>query len=311
MSAIIYLMDSCQLAVGVTTWCTRVYFRSGVVAALFFIIVFMPNIYANAMSLTPATFNSSISPGCIVSYQIEVANDASSIVNESVYYKDVPSFARGSTVSERSKRGIGSWVSLNSSMIMIGPGQKESVEVGIKVPVETKSGNYFGMVAVSTTDPLAGEIAHIIDLTVSEEKASAAEALQITTFKLNDSSFFKGSGMVNVERKNVSELSVDLQKPAILEVKNPFGVTVLAVESNQLTDSILCPGQSVSDTFDWSVGLFSVGYYTFSLSEKDAQSNDMEKRVLIISPFMILSIVLFVFSTLLYIKRRSSLAQKF
>jgi len=67
----------------------------------------------------------------------------------------------------------------------------------------------------------------------------------------------------------------------------------------------------VSDTFDWSLGLFSFGYYTFRLSEVDAQSNDFQERILIISPLVIVVLVSVVFSTLLFIRWRYSLAKKF
>jgi hypothetical protein len=140
---------------------------------------------ANAITVSPPQFDYTLNPGDSVLGVINLRNEGDGV---ETFYPVVMNFGADteekgapqfySATEDRMGQGLAQWVTVDSSPITLGPGERTDVEFSINVPAENvQPGGHYGAVLISSTPPdpdkgtvgVASQLASIILVRINGE----------------------------------------------------------------------------------------------------------------------------------------------
>jgi hypothetical protein len=203
---------------------------------------------ANAVSISPLTFELIANPGETISSVISISNDQVVPAGVTIEIEDfIPVGEEGQVAleenSENTTYSLSKWVTTNPQTFVLGPGETKPVEFTINVPLNAEPGGHYGSVLanISGAAPQGGgvgvaqKVGSLLLLNVTGE---IKESLRIIEFSAPN---FSEYGPISILSRFENTGSVHLKPGGFIIVKNSFGREIAKLDlpqKNVLPNSI-------------------------------------------------------------------------
>lgn len=220
---------------------------SSVVLAVFAVFVFPQ--FASALTVSPARIEVSGDPGAFVNGEITLFNND---IESKTYFVSSENFEprgdSGAPYFIGANGGLATWISVNTTEVIVPPQSEISVPYTIRIPASTTPGGYFAAIFFGTQPPqgssmggdvaVGGKIGVLILLRVNGDIEESGGLVSFET--LNNKKFFNQIPVGMQYRFNNTGGDRVVPRGSIF-VKNIFGGTVEELKANMNEGSVL-PG---------------------------------------------------------------------
>ena len=279
-------------------------------------VVMMPK-GADAISISPPTFDFSLNPGDTVLDVIKIYNEEDTPITLYPFSQNftnkedeggAPNFYEADEVLNG--RELSQWITYDEEPISIGPGQRANLSFAINIPEDAQPGGHFGAILLGTNPPaiegggvaVASQITSLILVRVSGE---VRELGQIAEFGFVDPQVSYNYLPVDFFMRFENYGNSHLRPVGNLFITNWRGKQVASIEINNFIGSVL-PQSIRRFTFGWQKSPvqdgwselqkewhnFAVGKHTATLVLNYGQDNKIvtDVREFYVWPWRLLSI---------------------
>lgn len=149
---------------------------------------------------------------------------------------------------EKSPYSIKDWLSA-SPEIALAPGQRQAVDVLIKIPKDASPGGHYGVVRFTGTPPelestgvsLSASVGTLILVNISGNTTQSARVIQLFTSQNGQKRSLFEYGPINITTRVENTGNVHFQPKGTIQIKDIFGRTVHLAQFNQDNRNVL-PG---------------------------------------------------------------------
>lgn len=211
---------------------------------------------------------------------------------------------------EKSPYSIKDWLNAPSD-ITLAPGQRQAIDVSIKVPQDASPGGHYGVVRFTGTPPeientgvsLSASVGTLILVNVSGNTTQSARIAELFTSRNGKKGSLFEYGPVGITTRVQNTGNVHFQPKGTVQVKDTFGRTVHLAQFNEDSRNVL-PGsiRKFEQTFDKKL-LF--GKYTVQADIVYGSENQITsaKTTFWVVPYKLIGIVILGIALLILLAR--------
>lgn len=224
---------------------------------------------AQAVSISPLTFELVANPGESVTNVVRVFNNTGDSVRVYIKAEDFSATGEEGRValeepSENRTYSLASWVNVNPSIFNLGPNETKSVEFTIDVPMDAEPGGHYASVLASVSGEgnlnsgaaVVQQVGSLLLLNVAGEVDEQIQVVEFSAPRLSESPPVP----LFVRFKNTG--TVHLKPSGFVIIKNIFGKEVGQID---LPQNNVLPNSIRKVSLDWDGG-FLFGRYEATLA---------------------------------------------
>jgi len=194
---------------------------------------------ANAVSLSPLTFELAANPGETISNVIKVTNSDPSPVNIVIEMEDFAAVGEEGQVTlqpgeDNLTYSLASWVTANPSSFVLPANESMAVEFSINVPFNAEpGGHYSSVLATVSAGSVAGGVSvaqKIGSLLLLSVAGDVVEQLHVEEFSVEP---FSEYGPVNIVSRFENDGTIHLKPRGFILIKNIFGKEIEKIDLPQ------------------------------------------------------------------------------
>ncbi len=254
-----------------------------IIPILCFAVLAFPQ-QSDALQITPAVREITLTPGQTTSVELQVENDEQEAINlnfDIVNFTAKPGTGEPQYLEDATPTGAATWVDITDYTIVVEPGATESVVVNFDTPTSAEPGGHY--VGVLFNMKQAGAEANDGQVNIESKigvpmlitvRGDYEQSGDITAFATADNKDMYTSGPITFDLTYKNTGDVHLKPTGTVTITNMFGSNAASLTVNDKAVAILPDNTRPLEVSSWSSVGSSFGKYTAEVQLTDGTVTD-------------------------------------